>query len=205
MADLIADLAADGATVATAESITGGRLVASLTSVPGSSAVVRGSVVAYATEVKISMLGVDPVLLAERGAVCAEVAEQMADGVRDRLRATYGVSTTGEAGPDSASGTPVGTVFIAVVGPQGTVTRRIDGAGAREQIQRGAVEGALCLLADVRAAGAGTQGTGIPGTGIPGIPGTGTSGTGTSGSGMFGTGTTGTGSSARTVPGNNRD
>jgi PncC family amidohydrolase len=168
VADLIAALAADAATVATAESISGGRLVASLTSVPGSSAVVRGSVVAYATDVKTSMLGVDPVLLAEQGAVCAEVAEQMAAGVRDRLSATYGVSTTGEAGPDSASGTPVGTVFIAVAGPQGTVARRIDGTGTREQIQRGAVEGALRLLADVRAGGAGTQGTGMPGAGTSG-------------------------------------
>ena len=122
VADLIARLAADGATVATAESITGGRLVASLTSVPGSSAVVRGSVVAYATDVKTSMLGVDPVLLAELGAVCAEVAEQMAAGVRDRLRATYGVSTTGEAGPDSASGTARwGPCSSQWSGPQGTV------------------------------------------------------------------------------------
>jgi nicotinamide-nucleotide amidase len=165
VAELIAELIAAGSTVATAESITGGRLVAALTSVPGSSAVVRGSVVAYSTEVKISMLGVDPAILSERGAVCAEVAEEMARGVRDRLRATFGVSTTGEAGPDSASGRPVGTVFVAVAGPRGTASRRLVAAGSREQVQRAAVESALLLLAQYRAGGADPPGTGPTGSG----------------------------------------
>lgn len=157
MAGLIGELAAGACTVATAESLTGGRLVATFTSVPGSSAVVRGSVVAYAADVKATVLGVDPVVLAEQGAVCSAVAEQMATGVRDLLRATYGVSTTGEAGPDSASGKPVGTVFVAVSGPQGTVSRRIGAAGSREQIQQAAVDGALGLLAEVRAVTAGRE------------------------------------------------
>jgi nicotinamide-nucleotide amidase len=122
--------------------------VASLTSIPGSSAVVRGAVVAYATDVKSSVLGVDPVLLAELGPVCAEVAEQMALGVRDLLGSTYGVSTTGEAGPDSASGRPVGTVHLAVVGPQGTSSRELAMAGGRAEIQEGAVAGALRMLAE---------------------------------------------------------
>jgi len=150
VADLIAGLAADGVTVATAESVTGGLLVAELTSVPGASAVVRGSVVAYSTDVKASMLGVDPVVLADSGPVCAVVAEQMARGARDRLGATYGVSTTGEAGPDSASGRPVGTVFIAVAGPQGTQARQLEVLGTREQVRHGAVAGALMLLAEAR-------------------------------------------------------
>jgi nicotinamide-nucleotide amidase len=154
IADLIAALVADGATVAAAESITGGRLVAALTSVPGSSAVVRGSVVAYASDVKIALLGVDPDLLEAQGAVCAQVAEQMAKGARERLRATYGLSTTGEAGPASASGSPVGTIFIAVAGPRGIVSRRLDTTGGREVIQSAAVDGALLMLAQVRAAGA---------------------------------------------------
>jgi len=148
-ADVIAGLIADRATVATAESITGGRLIAALTSVPGSSAVVRGSVVAYSNEVKTSMLGVDPATLAEQGAVSSDVAEQMARGARDRLAATYGVSTTGEAGPVSASGSPVGMVFIAVAGPRGTVSRRLDTTGGREAIQAAAVAGALLMLAQV--------------------------------------------------------
>jgi PncC family amidohydrolase len=168
-ADVIADLIADRSTVATAESITGGRLVAALTSVAGSSAVVRGSVVAYATDVKTALLGVDPDLLQEQGAVCARVAVQMARGVRDRLGATYGVSTTGEAGPASSSGSPVGTVFIAVAGPPGTVSRRRDTTGSREAIQEAAVEGAMILLAEVLA----TAASGDPGGGSASGPGLG--------------------------------
>jgi nicotinamide-nucleotide amidase len=152
-ADVIADLIAERSTVATAESITGGRLVAALTAVAGSSAVVRGSVVAYANEVKTSMLGVDPGILAEEGAVSSVVAEQMARGARDRLGATYGVATTGEAGPSSGSGSPVGTVFVAVAGPNGVLSRRLDASGDRARIQQSAVEGALRMLAEVRAAG----------------------------------------------------
>jgi nicotinamide-nucleotide amidase len=151
LAALVEDLAAEGATVATAESITGGRTIAALTSVPGSSAVVRGGVVAYASDVKVSLLGVDAVVLVEQGAVCAQVAEQMASGVRERLGATYGLATTGEAGPDSASGRPVGTVFVAVTGPQGTTTRRLELRGTREEVQRATVQAVLGVLGDVRA------------------------------------------------------
>lgn len=153
MSDLISGLIADGATIGTAESITGGRLVAALTSVAGSSAVVRGGVVAYATDVKSSMLGVDPTVLGGDGPVSAAVAAQMAQGIRERLDATYGVATTGEAGPESASGRPVGTAFVAVAGPWGTTTRQLGITGTREQVQQGAVAGALKMLAEVRAAG----------------------------------------------------
>ncbi|HYN56980.1 MAG TPA: CinA family protein [Motilibacterales bacterium] len=148
-AELIGHLAAHGATIAAAESVTGGRLVAALTSVPGSSAVVRGAIVAYATDLKVSILGVDPSLLASQGPVCAEVAEQMAAGARGRLAATYGVSTTGEAGPDSASGCPVGTVYVAVAGPDGTRSHLSELSGDREQVQRRTVVAALQLLAEV--------------------------------------------------------
>jgi nicotinamide-nucleotide amidase len=151
VAALVEALAAERATIATAESITGGRVVAALTSVPGSSSVVRGGVVAYASDVKVSLLAVDPVVLAEQGAVCVEVAEQMAGGVRERLGATYGVATTGEAGPDSASGQPVGTVFVAVAGPRGITARRLEVDGTREEVQQAAVRAALGILASVRA------------------------------------------------------
>jgi len=151
VAALIEALAAEGATIATAESITGGRVAAALTSVPGSSTVVRGGVVAYASDVKVSLLAVDSVLLAELGAVCVEVAEQMAGGVRERLGATYGVATTGEAGPDTASGQPVGTVFVAVAGPHGITARRLVVDGTREEVQQAAVHAALGVLASVRA------------------------------------------------------
>jgi len=151
VAGLVAALAAGGVTVATAESVTGGRLVAALTAVPGSSAVVRGAVVAYATDVKSSALGVDPALLAEHGPVCASVAEQMARGVQGLLGATYGVATTGESGPAPASGSPVGIVFVSVAGTRGAVTREMHLGGSREEIQSAAVVGALELLAEVLA------------------------------------------------------
>ena len=148
--ELIGELAARGTTVAVAESLTGGRLVAALTSIPGSSAVVRGAVIAYSSDIKAQLLGVDPQVLAAQGPVCAEVAAQMADGARSGLGATYAMSTTGEAGPESASGQPVGTVHVAVSGPSGTITRELDPLpGAREDIQSAAVEGALRLLVDV--------------------------------------------------------
>jgi nicotinamide-nucleotide amidase len=151
VAALVESLAAEGATVATAESITGGRVVAALTSVPGSSAVVRGGVVAYANDVKVSLLAVDAVVLLEQGAVSAQVAEQMATGVRERLGATYGIATTGEAGPDSASGQPVGTVFVAVARPQGITARRLELRGTRDEVQRATARASLGLLSDVRA------------------------------------------------------
>src|SRR6476646_10184208 len=111
---LIAVLGRRGLTVASAESLTGGLVCAALTDVPGASAVVRGSVVAYATELKAQVLGVDPELLASGGAVQAEVARQMATGVCRVLGADIGVATTGVAGPDPQDGHPVGTVFVAV-------------------------------------------------------------------------------------------
>ncbi|WP_238999458.1 CinA family protein, partial [Segeticoccus rhizosphaerae] len=98
--ELIGRLAAAGLTVATAESLTGGLVAARLTDVPGASEVVRGGVVAYALEVKAEVLGVDAALLDQRGAVDAEVAQQMATGVRQRLRSTYGLAVTGLADPD---------------------------------------------------------------------------------------------------------
>ena len=150
---LIRRLASGGATVACAESVTGGRLIAALTSVTGSSAVVRGAVVAYATDLKVSLLGVDQAVLAAQGPVCADVAEQMADGIRLRLGATYGLATTGEAGPDSASGRPVGTVHVAAAGPHATRTRLLELSGDREKIQGAAVLAALKLLAEVVDAG----------------------------------------------------
>ncbi|MGA4839225.1 CinA family protein [Streptomyces sp. G45] len=106
-----------GQTLAVAESLTGGLVAADLTAAPGSSHAFRGSVTAYATELKQRVLGVDGALLAARGAVDADVALQMAAGVRTLLGADWGVATTGVAGPEPQDGQPVGTVFVAVVGP----------------------------------------------------------------------------------------
>ena len=116
---LIAELTRRRMTIAVAESLTGGLVVAELVSVPGASAVVRGGIVAYATELKTSLLGVDAALLAEKGPIDPDVARQMAEGVRWRLGhdgvpADIGLSTTGVAGPDPQDGHPVGEVWIGV-------------------------------------------------------------------------------------------
>ena len=95
-----------GWSIAAAESLTGGRLTASLVDVPGASAHVRGGIVAYATDLKASQLGVDTALLAERGPVDPEVAAQMAQGVRRALRADVGLSTTGVSPCGSGPATP---------------------------------------------------------------------------------------------------
>lgn len=107
-------LAERGATVAAAESLTGGMIGAALTAMPGSSRTFRGGVVAYATELKASELGVPEDLLAAHGAVHPDVAAAMATGVATRLGAGYGVAVTGVAGPEPQDGQPVGTVHIAV-------------------------------------------------------------------------------------------
>jgi nicotinamide-nucleotide amidase len=133
-------------TVATAESLTGGLVAAALSSVPGSSAALRGGIVAYATPLKATLLGVPPDLLERHGAVHAAVAEAMARGARERLGATAGVATTGVAGPDPAEGKPVGLVFIAVARPGGTVSRQLALTGDRQAIRAATVARALELL-----------------------------------------------------------
>ncbi|HEY7429901.1 MAG TPA: CinA family protein [Streptosporangiaceae bacterium] len=139
-------LASRELTVATAESLTGGLVCAALTDVPGASAVLRGGVVAYATELKAALLGVPASLLAERGAVDPDVAAAMADGVRERLTAAVGVATTGVAGPDPAEGKPPGTVHVAVSSQTGRITRTLRLVGDREQIRHDTVRRCLGLL-----------------------------------------------------------
>ena len=119
-ARLLAALHERGLTVGTAESLTGGLVVAALTDVPGASASVVGSVVSYATRVKRDVLGVDADLLAARGAVDPEVAAAMASGVCRVLGCDVGLATTGVAGPDPQDGQPVGTVYVAVRVPGGS-------------------------------------------------------------------------------------
>jgi nicotinamide-nucleotide amidase len=135
-----------GQTLATAESLTGGLVAAALTDVPGSSKAFRGGVVAYATELKADILGVDRRMLDSRGPVYAPVAAAMAEGVRLRLGATIGVATTGVAGPDPADGFPPGTVHIAVSLADDTVVRTIALNGNRDEVRRLTVERVLGLL-----------------------------------------------------------
>ncbi|WP_329123846.1 CinA family protein [Streptomyces sp. NBC_01465] len=153
-------LAGRGETLAVAESLTGGLVAAELTSVPGASRVFRGSVTAYATELKRDVLGVDGELLAARGAVDSGVAVQMAGGVRRVLGADWGVATTGVAGPDPQDGQPVGTVFVAVSGPDGAenvASLRLN--GDRAEIRRESVRSALRLLSGELAGNARAQDT----------------------------------------------
>jgi nicotinamide-nucleotide amidase len=150
-AALVATLRARGQTLAVAESLTGGALAAAVVDVPGASAVLRGAVVAYATDLKHALLGVDADLLAAEGAVHPEVARQMADGVRERLGATWGVATTGVAGPDPQDGVQPGTVYVAITGPGPGRVERLLLPGGRGEIRAATVRRALLLLGVVLA------------------------------------------------------
>jgi PncC family amidohydrolase len=138
-----------GATLATAESLTGGRLAALLTAVPGSSETYVGGVVSYATSMKIEVLGVPPEVVATHGVVSAECARAMAAGARRLSGATYAVSTTGVAGPGAQDGVPAGTVYVAVAGP-GTVTAlALELVGDRGVIQDRTCEEALSAVSAI--------------------------------------------------------
>jgi nicotinamide-nucleotide amidase len=138
---------ARGFTIAVAESLTGGLLAAAITSVPGASVVFRGSVTAYATEIKASVLGVDADLLAREGAVHPEVARQMADGVRRLFGATVGLATTGVAGPTEQDGKPVGLVYVGYSEPETPPTaEELHLSGDREAIRAQTVSRALELV-----------------------------------------------------------
>ncbi|MBX3194988.1 MAG: CinA family protein [Microbacteriaceae bacterium] len=136
-----------GLTLAVAESLTGGLLIAVLVSVPGASDVVRGGVVAYATDVKAAILGVDAGLLEREGAIHPGVAEQMAAGVRSRLGASIGVATTGVAGPDPQDGHAPGEVWLGFATDRGSSSVGLSLGGDRDAIRRETVgEGLRRLL-----------------------------------------------------------
>ncbi|WP_193607758.1 CinA family protein [Nocardioides lijunqiniae] len=142
-------LVAAGATSATAESLTGGRLAALLTTPPGASRSYLGGVVSYATEVKTGVLGVPADLVAEHGVVSAACARAMAEGARRVVGATYALSTTGVAGPDSQEDKPPGTVFVAVAGPDGASVLSLELTGDRAAVQQRTCEEALTALLGV--------------------------------------------------------
>jgi nicotinamide-nucleotide amidase len=144
---VVVTLTGRGQTVAVAESVTGGLLAAALVEVPGASAVFRGGVVAYATDLKATLLGVPAPLLERHGAVHPQVAAAMASGVRQRLDATFGLATTGVAGPEPADGQPVGTVFIAVASAAGAEPRALRLSGDRATIRYQTVVMSLKQLA----------------------------------------------------------
>lgn len=147
-ARLVAELTRRGQTVATAESLTAGLVCATLTRVPGASAVLRGGLVVYATDLKHSLADVDDAVLAEHGAVHPEVAAQLAEGARRRCGADWGLGLTGVAGPDPQDGVEPGTVHLGLAGPDTSTVRTVHLDGSREVVRAGSVTCALRLLGE---------------------------------------------------------
>jgi nicotinamide-nucleotide amidase len=143
-----------GETVATAESLTGGRLAALLTGVPGASQSYLGGVVAYATSVKQEVLGVPAALVERYGVISSECALAMARGAASLTGATWGVGTTGVAGPDGQDGHPPGTVHVGLVGPGVSTALALELLGDRGAIQDRTCVEALSALASILATAA---------------------------------------------------
>ncbi len=135
------------ATLATAESFTGGRIAAQLTSVPGASAYFLGGVVSYATGVKTDVLKVSREVVDAHSVVSEAVARQMAENARTLLRADFAVATTGNAGPTKGDAdTPVGMVYIAIAGPEGSYACSFSMGNHRERIVQKSVHKAFEML-----------------------------------------------------------
>lgn len=141
-------LAERGETLATVESLTGGLLASTIVEIAGVSAVYRGGMVVYATELKGVLAGVPAALLAARGPVDPDVARALAEGGRRRCAADWAIATTGVAGPEPQDGHPVGEVYVATAGPGGARVRRLELGTGREAIRTAAVTEALRLLTD---------------------------------------------------------
>jgi PncC family amidohydrolase len=156
--DVIRLLRQTNSTVGVAESLTAGGVMAALTSVPGASAAFRGGIVSYATPLKQSLLGVSADLIAREGVIHADVASQMAAGAIKATSydgaepTTWGIGTTGVAGPDLQDGKPAGTVYIGVAGPGGGVEGALRAygpftfPGSRERVREATVLEALARL-----------------------------------------------------------
>jgi len=146
-AAILAELEARGATLALAESCTGGLIAELLTRVPGASRTFLGGVFAYANAVKTTFVGVDPLLLERHGAVSAEVASAMAEGARSRFGSSIALAVTGIAGPDGGSAEkPVGLVHFAVASAAGVVTKEARYRGTRNDVRMRAAFGGLALV-----------------------------------------------------------
>ncbi len=143
---LVADLTVRGQSVATAESLTAGLLAATLAGVPGASAVLRGGLVTYLEDTKISLAGVAPQLLDAVGPVAEATARALAVGARQRCASTWGVGLTGVAGPEPHGGHPVGTVFLGLAGPVDTEVVELRLAGSRWDIRLAAAHQAIARL-----------------------------------------------------------
>lgn len=147
---LVATLSERGRTITAAESLTGGRIAAAITAVPGSSGVFPGGFVTYCDRVKHQVLGVPAEMLEKFGAVSEPVAQAMARGAAERMGTDLAVSATGLAGPDGdGSDNPVGTVFLGACMDGRTVCRRFAFQGDRESVQAQAVEQTLKLALEL--------------------------------------------------------
>ena len=142
-------LVSRGATLTTAESLTGGRLAARISAVPGASRAYAGGVVAYSTQLKQQLLGIPDELVARYGVVSPECARAMAQGARLRLGSTFAVATTGVAGPDRQEDRPVGTVFVGVAGPEGATVLALELSGDRAAISERTCDEALAALGGI--------------------------------------------------------
>jgi nicotinamide-nucleotide amidase len=139
-------LLARAETVAAAESLTAGLFCATLAEVPGASATLRGGVVVYATELKAVLAGVPADLLAAHGPVSPETARSLAEGVRERCGATWGIGLTGVAGPDPVDGHRPGRVYLGVSDGRRTDVVELDIPGQRADVRAGAVTAAVAAL-----------------------------------------------------------
>ena len=140
----------EGKTLCTAESCTGGGIGAALTAIPGSSEVYKGGIISYTNEIKQKLLGINPILLKNLGAVSAPIAEAMAMGARNALNADIAVSVTGLAGPGGDDrGNPVGLVFIGYADDKRITSRRFVFPGDREEVRKQVVEEALKLILEL--------------------------------------------------------
>ena len=146
---IVETLKVRGETITCAESITGGALTSALVSVPGASHVLKGSIIAYASEIKIKELQIAPELIDTSGVVSEEVAIAMANGARRKFATDWSLGVTGVAGPGPSHDVPAGTVWLAVLGPNHQETVKLALSGDRENVRRGAVESALGVLARI--------------------------------------------------------
>jgi nicotinamide-nucleotide amidase len=146
--DILTILRQRGESICVAESLTGGGLAEALTSLPGSSEVFKGSITAYQSQIKISLLKIPAELISEFGVVSEEVAAAMAGGAKDLMDSTWSISTTGVAGPGPSDGVAAGTVWVAIDGPI-SQTLQLELSGTREIVRNATIAGAIAAFARI--------------------------------------------------------
>ena len=148
LTDILTILRQRGESICVAESLTGGGLAEALTSLPGSSEVFKGSITAYQSQIKISLLKIPAELISEFGVVSEEVAAAMAGGAKDLMNSTWSISTTGVAGPGPSDGVAAGTVWVAIDGPI-SQTLQLELSGTREIVRNATIAGAIAAFARI--------------------------------------------------------